>query len=67
MTVPAMILDGKRVQGTLDISEALDAAFPANPQFPSDPEAHARVREAGAKGDRSIYRHVRPVSCAGCK
>ena len=52
MTVPAMILDGKHVQGTLDISEALDAAFPANPLFPSDPEARARVREAEVWGEK---------------
>ena len=51
-TVPAMILGGKHVQGTLDISEALDAAFPANPLFPSDPEARARVREAEVWGEK---------------
>ena len=34
-TVPAMILGGKHVQRTLDISEALDVAFPANPSCPS--------------------------------
>ena len=40
-TVPAMLIDGKHVQGTLDISEALDEAFPDNPLFPADPEARA--------------------------
>lgn len=51
-TVPAMILDGERVQGTLDISEALDGAFPEHPLFPSDPEQRARVREAEVWGEK---------------
>ncbi len=29
--MPAMVIEGERVQGTLAISEALDAAFPENP------------------------------------
>ena len=50
-TVPAMLLDGKRVQGTLDISEALEEAFPQHPLYPSDLEARARVREAEVWGE----------------
>jgi len=52
MTVPAMIVDGKRIQGTLDISQALDEAFPENPLFPSDLAARARVREAEVWGEK---------------
>jgi glutathione S-transferase len=51
-TVPAMILDGERVQGTLDISEALDQAFPERPLFPSDPGQRAKVREAEVWGEK---------------
>jgi len=51
-TVPAMILDGERVQGTLAISEALDRVFPDHPLFPSDPEQRARVREAEVWGEK---------------
>jgi glutathione S-transferase len=52
-TVPAMTIDGKRVQGTLSISEALEEAFPDRPPlFPSDPEARAGVREAEVWGEK---------------
>jgi glutathione S-transferase len=51
-TVPAMVLHGERVQGTLDISEALDRTFPERPLFPSDPEQRARVREAEVWGEK---------------
>jgi glutathione S-transferase len=52
LTVPAMIIDGKKVQGTLAISEALDAAFPEHPLFPADPDARERVREAEVWGEK---------------
>jgi glutathione S-transferase len=52
MCVPAMIINGKHVQVTLAISEALDKAFPEHPLFPSDPEARARVREAEVWGEK---------------
>lgn len=51
-TVPAMVIDGRKVQGTLDISEALDETFPEHPLFPKDPEARARVREAEVWGEK---------------
>ena len=53
-TVPAMILDGERVQGTLDISEALDRAFPQPPcshRVPSIAQGSAR-RKSGARSSR---------------
>jgi glutathione S-transferase len=50
-TVPAMLLDGRHVQGTLDISEALDETFRDPPLFPSDPAARARVRKAELWGE----------------
>lgn len=52
MSVPATIIAGKRVQGTLSISEALDEVFPGNPLFPSDRQARARVREAEIWGEK---------------
>jgi glutathione S-transferase len=51
-TVPAMVIDGERVQGTLDISESLDEKFSGNPLFPSDPEARSRVRESEVWGEK---------------
>jgi glutathione S-transferase len=51
-TVPAMQLGSRRIQGTLAISEALDAVFPAAPLFPEDAEARTAVREAEVWGEK---------------
>ena len=51
VTVPALRLDGTRLQGTRTISRALDALVPSPPLFPSDPERRRAVEEAEAWGD----------------
>jgi glutathione S-transferase len=56
-TVPALRLDGARIQGTREISAALDASRPERPLFPSDPEKRAAVTEAEAWGDE-VYQPV---------
>ncbi|HEV7846636.1 MAG TPA: glutathione S-transferase N-terminal domain-containing protein [Thermoleophilaceae bacterium] len=53
-TVPAMRLDGARVQGTGEIALALEALVPSPPLFPADPEARAAVVEAEAWGDEVL-------------
>ncbi len=53
-TVPALKLDGRRVQGTRSISRALDAAHPEPPLFPADPGRRARVEEAERWGDEVL-------------
>jgi glutathione S-transferase len=50
-TVPALVLDGRKVQGSLSISHALEARGPAGILFPVDPEARARVEEAERWGE----------------
>jgi glutathione S-transferase len=50
-TVPALKLDGKRVQGSREISRELDRVQPDPPLFPADPEKRAKVEEAEAWGD----------------
>ena len=50
-TVPAMKLDGRRVQGTRAIARALDELEPEPPLFPADPAQRARVEEAERWGD----------------
>lgn len=52
ITVPALRLDGRRVQGTRAIAEALDALRPDPPLFPSDPEERRAVDEAEVWGDQ---------------
>ena len=49
--MPALRLDGTRLQGTRTISRALDALVPSPPLFPSDPERRRAVEEAEAWGD----------------
>jgi glutathione S-transferase len=51
ITVPALKLDGDRVQGSLEIARELDRIQPDPPLFPSDPDLRAKVEEAEAWGD----------------
>jgi glutathione S-transferase len=53
-TVPAMKIDGRRVQGSLPIARALEAAKAEPPLFPSDPELRAKVEEAERWGDQTL-------------
>ena len=53
-TVPALRIDGRRIQGTLRISRALDELRPDPPLFPSDPEQRRNVEEAEAWGERDL-------------
>ena len=57
-TVPALVLDGRRVQGSLEISRAIEALGPPGILFPTEPEAGRRVEEAEAWGERELQ----PVS-----
>jgi glutathione S-transferase len=53
ITVPALRLEGKRVQGTRAIAEALDALRPDPPLFPADPAARSAVVEAEVWADQA--------------
>lgn len=53
-TVPALKLDGHRVQGTLEISRALEEIQPEPPLFPADPRRRAAVTEAERWGDQVL-------------
>jgi glutathione S-transferase len=52
-TVPGMKLDGTRIQGTLEISRALDEAQADPPLFPSDRDAHDAVEVAELWGEQT--------------
>jgi glutathione S-transferase len=45
-TVPALELDGRHVQGSLEISRALDEAISERPLFPPEPFARRSVEDA---------------------
>ena len=53
-TVPALVLDGRRIQGSREIARALDGTRPDPPLFPLDAEARRRVEEAERWGDEVL-------------
>jgi glutathione S-transferase len=53
-TVPALRLDGERVQGSRNISRRLESLRPEPPLFPPDPERRAAVEEAERWGDEVL-------------
>jgi glutathione S-transferase len=53
-TVPAMKIDGRRVQGSRQIARALEQRWPSPPLFPSDPQLRARVEEAERWGEHEL-------------
>jgi glutathione S-transferase len=53
-TVPALRIDGRRVQGSREIARALDERWPEPPLFPRDPELRARVVEAERWGEEEL-------------
>ncbi len=61
VTVPALKIDGERVQGSREIARALDRLKPEPPLFPSDPDLLAEVEQAERWGDgvlQSVARRV---------
>src|SRR5687768_4277044 len=53
-TIPAMVLDGRKVQTSRAIARALEDAKPDPPLFPADPEARRRVEDAERWGDEVL-------------
>jgi glutathione S-transferase len=53
-TVPAMKMDGRRLQGSRVISRALEEAKPEPTLFPADPEERKQVEDAERWGDEVL-------------
>lgn len=53
-TVPALDWDGRRVQGSLEISRTIEAHGPPGVLFPVETDARRRVEEAEAWGEREL-------------
>ena len=66
-TVPALRIGGAHVQGTRDISQALDALRPKPPLLPADPARRRAVLEAEAWGDTVFQPVPRRIIWAGLK
>ena len=58
-TVPALKLDGRRIQGSLEIARALEELRPEPPLYPSDPDARRAVEEAERWGEAELQELVR--------
>jgi glutathione S-transferase len=56
-TVPALVLGRRRIQGSREISRALEAVRPDPPLFPREPEARRRVEDAERWGEQ-VLQHV---------
>jgi glutathione S-transferase len=54
VTVPALKIDGERIQGSREIARALDRIRPDPPLFPRDPDARAKVEQAERWGDEVL-------------
>ncbi len=58
-TIPAMKIDGRKVQGSREISRELDRLQPEPPLFPRDPEKRLAVEEAERFGEEELQHPVR--------
>ena len=53
-TVPALELDGHKLQGSRRIARFLDEVSPDLPLFPAEPEPRVRVEEAERWGEQAM-------------
>ena len=53
-TVPALKLEGHKIQGSRRIARAVDERWPEPPLFPADLEARARVERAERWGEEEL-------------
>lgn len=60
--VPALKIDGKKVQGSRKIARELERLRPEPALFPSDPEKRAAVEEAERFGDEELQHPVRQLA-----
>ena len=60
-TVPGLVLDGKKVLGSLPIVRALEAKAPEPPLLPADPKERTSVELAEGWGDEVLQPLVRRV------
>jgi glutathione S-transferase len=67
ITVPALKIEGEKVQGSREIARALDRLQPEPPLFPADPEKRAAVEEAERFGDEEVQHPIRQLLWWGFK
>lgn len=67
ITVPALKIEGEKVQGSREIARALDRIVPDPPLFPTDPERRAAVEDAERFGDTELQHPIRQLLWWGFK
>jgi len=67
VTVPALKIDGDKVQGSRQITRELERLRPDPPLFPADPEKRAAVEEAERFGDEELQHPIRQILWWGIK
>lgn len=67
ITVPALKVDGDKVQGSRQIARELERLRPEPPLFPADPERRSAVEEAERFGDEELQHPVRQILWWGIK
>jgi glutathione S-transferase len=66
-TVPALRLDGRKVQGSREISAALEELKPEPPLFPSEPARRREVEEAERWGEETLQPAARRIVVWGLR
>jgi glutathione S-transferase len=61
VTVPALRIDGRKVQGSREIARELDRVQPEPPLLPADPAERAAVEEAERFGDEDLQGVARRI------
>ena len=61
VTVPALRIDGQRVQGSREIARELDRIVPEPPLYPSDPDRRRAVEDAERFGDEELQAPARRI------
>lgn len=67
VTVPALKIDGDKVQGSRQITRELERLVPEPALFPADPEQRAAVEEAERFGDEELQHPIRQILWWGMK
>jgi glutathione S-transferase len=60
-TVPALMINGERLQGSIEIARELDRLVPEPPLLPTDPKQRERVLEAESFGEGELQHPIRQI------
>ena len=60
-TVPAIKIDGRRIQGSREITRELERLRPEPPLYPADPDHRAAVEEVELFGDEDLQQRIREI------